>query len=196
VKRVAAALLVSALSLSCVVYSQSRLRGELPVVLDPELAGKWLALKEKGKPEADPEGVEFLSHGDHYAVVDAKNGEVYEMTTARLGGVRYLNMVEVGGQSLARVAIWRYEIHDGVLEMGVMDYDEAKRLVKAGTLAGIDLDEVDAERDPEQRDQKDDGLLLTASSAELEEYLLEHGSFGLFPELEAVLVREAATPAH
>jgi hypothetical protein len=186
VKRVAAALTLAALSLSCVVYSQSPLRGELPIVLDPELAGAWRSIAN-GKPDLDEEPVVFQSHGDHYVVAGDEAGEVFEITTARLAGVRYFNFVQVGDESA--VVIWRYEIRDDGLVMAAMDYEIAKRLVKAGVLRGIDLDDAKGADAPARSSMEARGLLLT-SSEDLEAYLLEHGPSELFPGMELDLVRE------
>ncbi len=187
-KRLASALLTGTLSLSCVVFSQHPIRGEQPSVLDPELAGSWRSL-EDGKPDTDEEPATFVSHGDHYIVSDEPT-DTYELTTARLGGHRYLNAVEVGDESSSGIAIWRYEIRDDRLVMAPMDYDAAKRLVKTGVLRGVDLDEVKAADAPPRSSMGAKGLLLTGSTKEIEAYLLEHGPLVLFPDAELSFVRE------
>ncbi len=191
-RRLVVALLAGALSLSCVVYAQHPIRGELPLVLDPELAGAWRPL-EDGKPDPSEEPWLFESHGDHY-VLESKQDEIYEITTARLAGHRYLNVVEVGSESRSLVTLARYAMRDGKLTIAPMDYDAAKGIVEAGLLSG----ELNPPRSGSGTGDSEGGgssLLVTASSAELEAYLLERGPFVLFPDGDAAELAREPAPA-
>jgi hypothetical protein len=180
----AAALAAALLTLHCVVYAQHPLRGELPRILDPALAGEWRRLAPAGEPESQEPPVAFSSHGDHY-LVHGEQGEPLEATTARLEGVRYLNFATIGGESPDRVVIVRYEILDGRLRLAPMSFAVARDLVEKGELHGAFVGR--SERAMPEDDART--LLLTASSAELEDYLRAHGPDTLFPKSELLWAR-------
>lgn len=182
----AAALAAALLALHCVVYAQHPLRGELPRILDPALAGEWRRLAAAGEPASEEAPVTFSSHGDHY-LVHGEQGEPFEATTARLGGVLYLNFASVGGESPDRVVIARYEILDGQLRLAPMSFEVARELVEQGELHGAFVGR-SGRAGPADEART---LLLTASSAELEDYLRAHGPDALFPEFRLVWARLA-----
>lgn len=154
--------------LGCYVVSTHELRGEAPIALDPALAGAWRALDDDGEAtEAD--AFTFTSHGDHYVLAIVGEEEVYEVTTARLGGHRYANAVEIGDEGGA-IALFRYHVEGDELQIASLDRDAVARYAARGELI-VSGDVADPARP----------LVLTSSSAQLEALLLAHGPLELFP---------------
>jgi hypothetical protein len=186
------ALLVAALvCASCVAVSRHPIRGELPLALDPELAGTWRPL-DNGKPARNGEVVEFLSHGDHYAVIPGDDEHVMEATTARLGGHRYLNLVEVGSEAPDLLFLARYEIRAGVLSIAPLDEDAIRPFVESGALRGVHAALSDSGEPLDSSSGRTKDVLITATSDELDAFLLTHDPLVLFPpDEDLTLIRES-----
>jgi hypothetical protein len=173
--RRALALAAAALSVAwvaCVAYSTHPIRGDPPFRFDPELGGSWRST-HRGKPSDEADAVlTFTSHGDHYVTTDPGHElDVFEVTTARLGGQSYLNALQVGPDGPNVYMLMRYRIEGDRLWLAMMDDAAAARAVKRGELAVADHDPAVGESD----------LLLTSSTAQLEEFLLAHDPAELFP---------------
>jgi len=117
---------------------------------DPGLYGMWEGWAKDGKDTA------FIAivpgtEGDTTAIlmdmtVPAKSGDwtVYTVTTATLGGYRYMNArakFADGGQAKGRAAENSFPIFyrvaaDGTLTLALLDEDAAKAAVKSGKIAG------------------------------------------------------------
>jgi hypothetical protein len=175
----AAALAVALCALGCVVFSRHPIRGELPRELDPELAGEWVSI-ENGQPDPEREIFTFESHGDHYVASSAGSPEVLEVTTARLGGHRYLSVLQLGEESTGFTLV-RYEVREDRVALAWMDYDAARQLVDSGRLRGA-VEEL-PEEEGDQGQSRRPMLYLSSSTSELESYLLASGPLALFPEL-------------
>jgi len=170
-RRAIAAALVAAAGclLACYVVATHPIRGEAPIELDPALAGAWRAVDDDGEVSG-LDVFTFTSHGDHYVLTVAGEEEVYEVTTARLGGHRYGNAVEIGDEGGGAVLLFRYRVDGDELRIAPLARDAVARYAARGELA-VDGDVADAARP----------LVLTSPSAQLEAVLLAHGPLELFP---------------
>jgi hypothetical protein len=162
--------------LGCAVVSTHAIRGELPVTLDPALAGAWRAIDDDGEG-SDADRFTFESHGDHYVLAIAGEDEVYEVTTARLGGERYANAVEIGDESGA-VALFRYRVDGDRLRIAALDRDAVARYAARGELA-VEGDDA----------KPASPLVIKSGRAALEAFLLEHDPRELFPEPKGYALR-------
>ena len=168
-RSLAIALAAAGWVLGCYVVSTHPIRGEAPIALDPALAGTWRAFDDDLE-STEQDLFTFASHGDHYVLTGAGDDEVYDVTTARLGGHRYANAVEVGGESAA-LFVFRYRVDGGELRIAPLDRDAVARYAARGELA-VKGDVADSARP----------LVLTSSGVALEKFLLAHDPLELFPE--------------
>jgi hypothetical protein len=164
----------------CFVPSVNPLYTEKDLVFDPALAGTW------GKADEDQRWI-FARDGDKsyaWTVQEKDSTNVFRAHLLKLGEHRFFDAILVRttdeAKGLARICVvmrpahlfFKVEITNSVLRLDALDCDWLEKLVKEDPHA------VTHEwlHEPDNPPGEDGRVLLTASTAELQSFILKHAS--------------------